>query len=122
MRKALLVVSTLALLGGVVLFSPRNIPNVAQRVEAQATTPDFSGIWLAKFLQSLSLADAGGRKFGMEPDISYTAWGLEKVRSAKPTDTAHRWVPLQLPACLNALTGGNAHAPKCRLVSRDWRL
>lgn len=85
MPKALLVVSALALLGGVVLFSPRNIPNVAQRAEAQANTPDFSGIWLAKFLQSLSLADPGGRKFGMEPDISYTAWGLEKVRSAKPT-------------------------------------
>jgi hypothetical protein len=85
MRKALLIISALVLLGGVVLFSPRNIRNFAQTAEAQANTPDFSGIWLGKAVQSLSPSDPGGKKLGTEPDISYTAWGMEKVKSAKPS-------------------------------------
>ena len=85
MRKALFIISALLLTSAVVLFSHRNIPHVTQTAEAQGAPADFSGIWLAKFRQSFSLADPGGKKFGMEPDISYTAWGLEKVRSAKPT-------------------------------------
>lgn len=89
MRKALLIVSALVLLGGVALFSPRNVRNIrnfTQTAEAQAKPADFSGIWLGKGIQSLSPSDPMGRKpLGSEPDISYTAWGIEKVKAAKPS-------------------------------------
>ena len=51
----------------------------------QASTPDFSGIWLGRGIQSLSLSDPGARKpVGTEPDIPYQAWALAKVKAQKP--------------------------------------
>jgi hypothetical protein len=84
MRKALFVISALVLTTGVVLFSRQNISKLGQPREAKAAPPDFSGIWLAQPRFSLSLTDPRGKQFGTEADISYTPWGLQKVRSAKP--------------------------------------
>jgi hypothetical protein len=60
-------------------------PSQAQAAKPQATAPDFSGIWLGKGIQSLSPSDPMGKKpTGSEPDISYTPWGLQRLKAAKP--------------------------------------
>jgi len=84
MRNALLIISFM-LLVGVILFPPQTI-RIGQTAQAQTNTPDFSGIWLGKVISSFSPADPRGKQFGAEPDISYTPWGLERARSAKPAD------------------------------------
>jgi hypothetical protein len=83
-----LMVSALVLLGALALFSARLIWNdgQTQTVKAQASPPDFSGIWLGRGIQSLSPSDPMGKKpAGTEPDISYQPWGLEKLKSARPS-------------------------------------
>jgi hypothetical protein len=85
--KKALISSALVLVAGFMLF--RGLAKSSRQTEAanpQGGQPDFSGIWLGKGVQSLSPADPTGKKPpGAEPDISYTAWGLEKVKSAKPS-------------------------------------
>ena len=57
-----------------------------EATKAQGGQPDFSGIWLGRGIQSLSPSDPMGKKVpGTEPDIPYTTWGMEKVKSAKPS-------------------------------------
>jgi hypothetical protein len=78
--------SALAVLA-LALFSVRLMENrgQAQAAKPQATAPDFSGIWLGKGIQSLSPSDPMGKKpTGSEPDISYTPWGLQRLKAAKP--------------------------------------
>jgi hypothetical protein len=87
MRNRFVMVSALVLLGALALFSARLIQNDGQTQTAkpQASTPDFSGIWLGGGIQSLSPSDPRGKKpAGTEPDISYTPWGLEKLKSERP--------------------------------------
>jgi len=87
MGNRLLMVSAAALLGALALFSARLVENdaQAQTAKAQASTPDFTGIWLGKGIQSLSPSDPRGEASGTEPDISYQPWGLERLRSARPS-------------------------------------
>jgi len=87
MQKALLVGSALVV-GTLGFFSARLTESTgqAQAAKPQASTPDFSGIWLGKGVQSLSPSDPTGKKpTGAEPDISYTPWGLERLKSARPS-------------------------------------
>jgi len=87
MRKALSASSALVLVVALALFSGRFMKDSGQTqaAQAQASTPDFSGIWLGKGIQSLSPSDPMGKKPpGTEPDVSYTPLGLEKLKSEKP--------------------------------------
>jgi hypothetical protein len=87
MRKTFLASLAVVLVAALALFSGRLMKDSGQTqaAQAQASTPDFSGIWLGKAIQSLSPSDPGGKKpTGAEPDISYTPFGLEKLKSAKP--------------------------------------
>ena len=87
MRKALISSALVLLAASVLLWGP--LARSSRQTEAakpQGSQPDFSGIWLGKGVQSLSLSDPMGKKPpGSEGDISYTAWGLEKIKSAKPS-------------------------------------
>src|ERR1700680_5291187 len=75
-----LAVLTLALLSGRLMENRGQ----AQAAKPQATAPDFSGIWLGKGIQSLSPSDPMGKNpTGSEPDISYTPWGLQRLKDAK---------------------------------------
>lgn len=62
---------------------------------------DLSGSWLRSGgLQSVSLADVGGKMRGKEPDIPYQSWALEKMLSevpptgpfAEPHRTTDPWI------------------------------
>jgi hypothetical protein len=70
------------------LFSGQLMRSSGKTQAAQTTaskTPDFSGIWMGKGIQSLSPSDPMGKKPpGTEPDISYTPFGLKKLQSEKP--------------------------------------
>ena len=62
MRRTLLVTSALTVVA-LAFFSVRLMENrgQAQAAKPQATTPDFSGIWLGKGIQSLSPSDPMGK-------------------------------------------------------------
>src|ERR1700740_2671657 len=85
MRRTLMINSALVAIR-VAFFSARLTENSsqAQAAKPQTTGPDFSGIWLGKGSPSLSRSDPRGNKAGMEGDISYTPWGLQKLKSVKP--------------------------------------
>jgi hypothetical protein len=81
-----LVINSALVVVGLAFFSARLIENSshAQAAKPQTTAPDFSGIWLGKGSPSLSRSDPRGNKAGMEGDISYTPWGLQRLKSVKP--------------------------------------
>jgi hypothetical protein len=88
MRDRVLIISAVALFGALVFLPIRSVRTGAQLQAAakpQASTPDFSGIWLGRGIQSLSLSDPGAKKpAGTEPDIPYQPWALAKVKAQKP--------------------------------------
>ena len=65
-------------------------PGAAAGQGASTKIPDLSGDWgldraRGGIGQSISIADAGGRNRGKEPDIPYQPWALEKTMSEKPS-------------------------------------
>jgi hypothetical protein len=85
MRNRLLI-SALMLLGFFAVLSVRLARNAghSETAKAQASTPDFSGIWLGRGIQSLSPSDPMAKKpAGTEPDISYQPWALAKLKAER---------------------------------------
>jgi hypothetical protein len=87
MRRTSLVTSAVVLAVALGFFSGRLMKNSGQTqaARAEANIQDFSGIWLGRGIQSLSPSDPTGKKpQGTEPDISYTPWGMARLKAARP--------------------------------------
>jgi len=81
MRKS----SPLAVLAACAAFALAAAAQTAPGPKTSSKPADLSGNWLAgPAVQSISLADPGGKMRGKEPDIPYTPWSLQKTLSEYP--------------------------------------
>lgn len=83
MRNRLLIL--IGVLLGIIIFASLRFAQRQSGIVRAQSTPDFSGIWLGKGIQSLSLSDPMAKNpVGTEPDIPYQPWTLAKVKAQRP--------------------------------------